>query len=276
MLDINITIVNWKMKDEIKRCLDSVFAELKSSQLKLQIFVVDNSSNQDGIKEMLENNFREVKYIDPGTNIGFGKAQNAGFNLAAAKYYLALNPDVVFLTGENTLDKLAQFMEKSPQAGLVGPKLLNLDGSVQYSCCRFPALFDQIFRRLNLDKKFSWCKKRIDYYLMKDFNHDRTVKVDWLIGSFMLARDRLVEQVGFFDERYFMYFEDCDWCRRAWQASWEVYYVPDIKVKHGHRRESAAGSVLHSIFINPVTRIHIKSWLKYFLKWGLKKIHYGI
>ena len=276
MLDINAVIVNWKGKQDIDRCLKSLFAEIEDSKLNILINIVDNSGNSDGIKDMLSNKYPKAKYLDPGSNLGFGKAQNLGFSKALAKFYLALNSDVVFAQGERTLERMIQFMSNNPRAGIAGPKLLNFDYSIQYSCNRFPALFDQIIRRLNLDKKFFYCKKRVDYYLMKDFNHNQTIKTDWLMGSFMLARKEMVEQIGFFDERYFMYFEDCDWCRRAWQSGWEVFYLSDISAWHRHRRETADSSSLIALLKNPIVRVHIQSWIKYFVKWGFKKVHYGV
>lgn len=276
MLDINIVIVNYKMKQDIDRCLESLFAEIKDSRLDILIHVVDNSGNSDGIKGMLVEKYSVVKYLDAGGNIGFGKAENLGFANALAKFYLCLNPDVIFISGERTLERMIQFMVDNPKVGIAGPKLLNIDGTIQYSCSRFPAFFDQIIRRLNLDRKFLYCKKRVDYYLMKDFGHNQTVKVDWLMGSFMLARKEMVEQIGFFDDRYFMYFEDCDWCRRAWQADWQVFYLADVVVQHSHRRESAGVLSLMDLLKNPIARIHIKSWIKYFVKWGIRRVHYGV
>ncbi|MBI4779028.1 glycosyltransferase family 2 protein [Candidatus Falkowbacteria bacterium] len=275
MHDINIAIVNWKMKNEIDKCLTTLYEDSAASGLNIIIHIVDNSENIDGIKELLNDKFFEVKYINPGGNIGFAKAQNLGLAAAEAKYYLSLNPDVEFIHGGRVFKKLVKFMEENPSAGIIGPKLLNSDNSIQESCYRFPSFFSQIARRLNLDKKLKFFKKEVDYYLMRDFDHNSTAMVDWLMGSFMLARRELVEKIGFFDDRYFMYFEDCDWCRRAWLSGYKAYYLPDIIVKHLHKRESAAGSPFMAALTNPIARIHLKSWLQYFLKWGVKKIHYG-
>jgi GT2 family glycosyltransferase len=275
MYDINIVIVNYKMKDDIKRCLNSLFADVKNSGLNIVVHVVDNSANKDGIKDILKK-YIGVKYIDMGENIGFGKAQNLGFKSAEARFYLALNPDIEFPPNGRALEGLIKFMDENPSAGIAGPKLLNTDGTTQESYCRFPAFFDQIARRTGLDKKLAFFKKRVDYYLMRDFGRDMTAPVDWLTGAFILARREMAEKIGFFDERYFMYFEDCDWCRRAWRAGWQVIYVHDIILMHGHRRESAGKSIWALIFKNQVARIHIKSWLKYFWKWGLGKEHYGV
>lgn len=275
MHDINITIVNWKMRDEIKKCLATLFKDVVGSDLRVIIHIVDNSGNVDGIKEMLSENFPEVRYIDPKGNIGFGKAQNLGLKSAPAEYYLPLNPDIEFIEGGKVFERLIVFMKENPSVGIAGPKLLNLDGSIQESCYRFPFFISQIVRRLNLDKKIKFFKKTVDYYLMNDFDHNATVAVDWVMGSFMFVRRELAEKIGFFDDRYFMYFEDCDWCRRTWLDGKKVFYAHNIIVKHLHKRESAAGSPFMSVLTNPVTRIHLRSWLKYFLKWGIKRAHYG-
>lgn len=276
MVDINAVIVNWKMKEDIDKCLDSFFNDLGEGRLKAVVHVVDNSRNSDGIKEMIREKYPEVEYIDPGGNIGFGKAQNLGFARHRASFYLALNPDCEFPSGERVLERMVGSMQEDPEMGMAGPKLLNLDGSLQYSCCRFPAFLDQIGRRLGWDKRSKRFRKRVDHYLMRDFDHERTVPVDWIMGSFMLVKREVAEKVGFFDDRFFMYFEDCDWCRRVWRAGWKVYYLHDIRVKHGHRRDSAESRAWKSILTNPITRVHIKSWLKYFWKWGLRKEHYGV
>lgn len=276
MHDINIVIINFKMKDDIDKCLASLFNDIKDSGLTVAVRVIDNSSNSDGIEQMLEQKYPSVKYYNPGINLGFGKAHNLGFGKARARFYLALNPDIIFISGERTLERMVKFLDDNPKAGLVGPKLLNLDGTIQNSCYRFPALFDQIIRRLNLDNKFFWRGKRVNYYLMKDFDHNRTVKVDWLMGAFILAKKELADEIGFFDDRYFMYFEDCDWSRRAWRAGWQVFYFAGIAVRHGHRRETAKASPWIALLNNRIARIHFQSWLKYFAKWGIKKEHYGV
>lgn len=276
MLDFNIVIVNWKMAKEIGRCLSTLKEDMAGSRLSYKIHIIDNYHNQDGTKEMIAQNHPEAVYHDPGVNLGFGRGQNLGFSLAEANYYVPLNPDIEFIPGSRTLDRIHEFMAANARAGIVGPKLLNIDGSLQYSCCRFPRPLDQLARRLKLDTRFRYFRKRIDRYLMRDFDHQRNARVDWVLGSFQVVRKAVAEQIGFYDERYFMYFEDCDWCRRAWRAGWEVYYLADTAVKHGHRRESADLSPLLAPFKNPVARMHLISWAKYFLKWGIREEHFGI
>jgi hypothetical protein len=275
MYDLNIVIVNWKARAEIDVCLESLFEDIKDAGLQVVVHVVDNSRNADGIQGLLQEKYPDVRYVDPEDNIGFGKAQNLALGKEEARFYLPLNPDIEFLPGQNTIRKLVDFLKQNSKAGLVAPKLLNPDKSIQYSCCRFPAFGDQVARRMGLDKKFKYFKKRVDRYLMRDFDHEQTVPVDWVMGSFMLVKREVVDKIGFFDEGYFMYFEDCDWCRRVWRGGWSVYYVHDIAVKHAHHRDSANVSIFASLFKNPITRVHLRSWFKYFWKWGLKREHYG-
>jgi len=276
MYDLNITIVNWKMREDIDRCLASLFPDLEAGGLTAAVQVVDNSSNCDGIKGLLESQYPQVRYLDGQGNIGFGRAQNLGLRSESARFYLPLNPDIEFFSGRSVLRELVDWLDKNPQVGMIGPQLLNPDNSIQDSCCRFSGFLDPILRRLELNKRYDWAKKRVDYYLMRDFDHKRTVPVDWLMGSFILARKEVVADIGFFDHRFFMYFEDCDWCRRAWRAGWQVYYYSQASVKHSHRRESANTPSWKAVLTNPVTRMHIKSWLKYFWKWKFKRQHYGI
>jgi GT2 family glycosyltransferase len=276
MHDVNIVIVNWKMKDDIDRCFRSLYDDNKDSGLNLVVHVIDNSNNADGVKEMLGAKYPTVIYHNPKANLGFGRGQNLGFKMAEARFYLPLNPDIEFLNGGQSLSRLVKYLESNPKVGIVGPKLLNPDATVQYSCGRFPRFFDQIARRLNLDRKSQYFKRRIDRYLMRDFDHERSVPVDLVFGSFMLVRKDLTEKIGWFDERYFMYFEDCDWCRRAWRAGYEIHYIHDVLVKHGHRRESADKNPWLAVIKNPVARMHVISWIKYFLKWGVGVEHYGI
>ncbi|MFW5888496.1 MAG: glycosyltransferase family 2 protein [Patescibacteria group bacterium] len=275
MHDINIAIVNWKAKQEIDICLESLFEDIKGSGLQAVVHVVDNSQNADGIKELLKEKYPGVRYIDPGGNIGFGKAQNLAFQKEEARFYLSLNPDIEFLPGRSTIKRMLEFLHKNKKVGLVAPKLLNPDKSIQYSCCRFPGFLDQIARRLDFEKKSKYFKKRVDHYLMKDFDHEQTVPVDWVIGSFMLIKKEAADQVGFFDDRFFMYFEDCDWCRRVWEKGYQIYYIHDTSVIHAHHRDSADGSPIRSLFKNPIARVHLKSWLKYFWKWGIRRKPYG-
>lgn len=266
MYDIAITIVNYKMTEDIRQLLESLKKDLYGSQLKVQVVIIDNTP-QDGCWLMLKNNFPEVKYLPQDYNIGFGRAHNIGIKSVEAKYYFILNPDVQFPEGEKVLQRLFDFMETNPKIGLIAPKLLNSDNSLQYSCYRFPTSLIPLLRRSSLGTKSKY-KKMVDSYLMKDFDHKKTQPVDWVMGSAMFARGQVLKEMGMFDDQFFMYFEDCDLCRRFWEAHWPVYYVYDIKIIHRHGKGSAKiPGFFKSIIKNPLTRVHIISWLKYCWKW---------
>ena len=136
MFDINITIVNYKMREDIEKCLRTLYFDIKNSKLEIIIHLVDNSQNEDGIKDFLESEFPQVRYIDLEGNKGFGRAQNTGFKKEKAKYYLPLNPDIEFFDGQNTIDSMYQYMEENKDIGILGPRTLNMDGSIQYTCNR--------------------------------------------------------------------------------------------------------------------------------------------
>ncbi|MBI5731745.1 MAG: glycosyltransferase family 2 protein [Candidatus Magasanikbacteria bacterium] len=266
MKDIAITIVNYKMVEDIRELLYSLEKDLTGSNLKIQVAVIDNTP-ADGAWLMLKNNFPEVRYLPQDENLGFGRAQNVGLKAVEAKYYFILNPDTIFPPSERVIPRLYDFLETHPAIGMIGPKLLNTDGGLQYSCYRFPSFFIPLYRRSALGQR-PGNKKRIDEYLMKDFSHEEARPVDWLMGSAMFARGQALKEAGFFDERYFMYFEDCDLCRRFWEAHWPVYYVPQIKITHRHGKGSAiVPGFWKSMLKNSLTRAHIASWLKYVWKW---------
>jgi len=275
MKDINIVFLNYLMKDDILRAVDSVLADLKNCPYSVQVTVADNSENRDGIKDDLATKFSAVKYLNCGGNVGFGKGNTAGFKATPARYYFALNRDTIIPENSRTIERLIKFMDEHPKIGCIGPKLLNLDGSLQYSCYRFDfaSLLIKPLKQINFDQKYNWVRKHSDKLLMKDFDHNETRPVDWVLGAAMVVRQEVVNEIGWFDERYFMYLEDCDWCRRMWEAHWPVYYVHDIVIKHMHARESAkVPGIFKALFKNKLARIHLDSWVKYLWKWKGNKI----
>lgn len=270
MVDINIVLVNFFAKEDIGQALESLFLDIKDCPFQVQVTVVDNSSNQDGLKRFLESSYPQVKYIDKGENLGFGKGNNTGFQSTEARYYFALNGDTSFQEGKKTIENIIRFMDSHPQIGCIGPKLLNPDGTLQYSCYRFDisSIFIKPFKQINFDKKYKWVKRHTDHLLMMDFDHHTLRPVDWVLGAALIVRKEVVDSVGWFDEKFFMYMEDCDWCRRMWEKGWPVYYVPEITIIHRHTRQSAqVPGIIKALFKNRLARIHLSSWIKYIWKW---------
>lgn len=259
-MDLSIIILNYKTKGLLKQCLKGI--GLFNLPLECEIIVVDNFSG-DGTEKMIKEEFREVRFIQARNNQGFSAGYNLGIKEARGKYLLLLNPDIAILN--NAIMKMYEFMEANSRVGLAGPKLLNPDGKVQMSAMTLPSFWTPLYRRTFLGK-LPFARKAMREYLMSDWDHKDNRSVDWVLGGCMIIRKEALDKVGLLDERFFLYFDDVDWCRRFWQAGWQVYYIAEAEMVHYHRRESAENPGLRGLFSYP-KRTHILSWIKYFLKY---------
>ena len=273
MKDVGIIVVNFKMREHIEKCFVSLFSDIEKSGLNVGVVVVDNASD-DGINAFLRDRFPQAQCIMLPDNYGFGRAQNIGMQSLEARYYFVLNPDTRFVSEQSSIRRLYDFMESHPHAGMAAPKLHNADGSLQYSCWRFPTFWQPVLSRTRIGS-YGLGKKISNHYFMKDFDHLFTRTVDAIMGSAMFVRGEVVKSTGGFDDRYWMYFEDTDWCLRVWEAGWAIYYVHDTIVQHAHQRGSAqVAGIIQSLFKNKLARIHLISWLKYMWKWrGVRKYY---
>lgn len=259
-MDLSIVIVNYKSKEKTKECLNSILsADL--SGLKWELILIENDSG-DKLSDLIEG-LENCKLIESDKNLGMGGGNNLGIKVSSGEFILILNPDTELKPSAVKL--MINYIKQNDDVYVVGPKLLNPDMSLQYSCSYFPRPWTPIFRRTFLGKFF---KRHLDWFLMKDFDHATIREVDWLMGSCLLIRKN---DFAGFDERFFMYFEDIDVCRRAWHFGKKVIYHPEAEVIHHHARESAKKPWYLGIFKNKLTREHIKSWIKYFIKWGFRK-----
>ena len=259
-MTLSIVIVNYKTRGLLKQCLKGL--RLVRPRIDHEIIIVDNASN-DGTKEMIEEFFPEVHLIVNDRNRGFAVGNNQGILAATGRYVMILNPDIAVLEG--SIEKLIVFLESHPDAAAVGPKLVNPDGSIQFSCYRFPAPMIPLYRRTPLGL-LPWARRSLRHYLMMDINHDISRTADWLLGACLVVRRMAIDRIGLMDERFFLYFEDVDWCRRFWRAGFKVYYVPSALMVHYHQRLSAESQGFLSLFSSS-TRIHIMSGIKYFWKY---------
>lgn len=259
-MDISIVILNYKTKGLTKQCLKGL--ELIKPPLNTEIIVVDNASH-DGTAELIREEFPQVKFIESPINKGYAGGNNLGLRQAIGKYCLILNPDVSIIN--NSIEILYNFMEKNPTVGLVGPKLINPDGSFQASCRTFPTPKIIIYRRTPLGK-LPGPKQILREHLMLDWDHNQNRPVDWMIGACFFVRSSVLEKVGLLDERFFLYLEDVDWCRQFWSAGYPVYYLAEAEMIHYHQRLSAENPGLGGLF-SYATRIHIASAIKYFAKY---------
>ncbi|MEW6610830.1 MAG: glycosyltransferase family 2 protein [Patescibacteria group bacterium] len=225
-----------------------------------EIIVVDNASGDQ--LAFIANEHPSVRVVSLSRNRGMGRGNNAGLKIAQGELILLLNPDVIILPG--AIEKLCNFFAHHPEVGMGGPKLLNPDQTLQYSCFRFPRWLTPLFRRTHLSR-LSLGRRELNRFAMLDWDHNEPQNVDWLQGSALLVRRKALEEVGLFDERFFLFFEDTDWCRRFWQKGWAVAYVPDAMMVHYPQRLSSSDGIW--TLFNRLTWIHIASWIKYFWKW---------
>jgi GT2 family glycosyltransferase len=256
MLDLAIVIVNFNSKDDLRKCLDSVF-EASRGELKIRVCVVDNSST-DCSGNMVASMFPQVNLIRRPDNPGFATSNNAVLQSTRARYYLVLNPDVVVMPG--SIEEMVAYLDRNPDTGIAGCKLINSDGSLQDSCRRYPDIITIALRAIGAGKLFPNLP-RLRRYLMKDWNHSEIADVDWIFGSCMVIRYEALCDTGLFDEKFFMYYEDVDLCYRMWQG-WKVTYLPDISMIHHHRQLS------HRIGQIRLRLIHLKSAIYFFRKHG--------
>lgn len=255
-MDITISIVNWNTCGELRACLESVLEQ--NGAIGLEAIVVDNASG-DGSAEMVRSDFADrVTLISNSVNVGFAAAHNQSVRIARGRYVMLLNPDCRVLTGD-VFRKMVEFMDSNPDVGALGPRIVNPDGSLQYSARRFPTMAAALFRHMFMGRLFP-NNRFVREYMMTDWDHNEVRDVDWLSGSALLMRREALERIGALDERFFMYLEDVDWCRRAHERGWRVVYFPMASISH---RIGAASDQ------NPVAMIkqHHKSMLKYYLKW---------
>lgn len=257
--DVSVAIVSYNTRDDLRRCLGTI--RDSGARCALEVLVVDNAS-ADGSADAVAEEFPTVHLVRNAENVGYSRAVNQAIHAAGGRYVLLLNPDIQVLPG--SIDVLLDHMAASPRTGIAGGKLVNPDGSLQYSCRTFYTLPTLLYRRTPLGKLFP--KNRVVRdHLMLDWDHSSTREVDWMLGACLMVRTEAIREVGLMDERFFMYFEDVDWCYRMKQHGWGVMYVPGAVMKHVHRRESAAGGG----FSNRRLRAHLQSMFRFFDKWNL-------
>jgi GT2 family glycosyltransferase len=223
---VSICIVTYKARDMLRDCLNSLAA---STRLDYEVIVVDNGS-QDGVVEMLQSEFPSVKRIENNQNLGFTRPINQAMRLSLGKYLVLLNPDTLILPG--ALDTLVAFMQDHPQVGICGPKVLNRDGTLQKPCRRGESRPWAVLTYFSGLSRLFPKSKLFGEYLMSYMDEDETHPVAGVSGSCMLVRRETVNQIGYMDERFFAYQEDADYCYRARQVGWQIYYVPQARIVH--------------------------------------------
>ncbi|MBN2184099.1 MAG: glycosyltransferase [Candidatus Krumholzibacteriota bacterium] len=255
-MDLSIIIITHNSLVPVKECLRSL--EEHPPSCSFEIVVIDNASS-DGTADMIAGDFPRCRLIKNTVNKGYSRGVNQGIDLSDSGLLLVLNPDIE--VREGSIDRLTRFMEDNPSAGMAGSKLFYPDGRLQYSCRSFYTIKALFLRRTFVGRLFPNAKALRDHLLI-DYDHKETRKVDWLIGACLMVRREAIRKVGKMDERFFLYFEDTDWCFRMNQHGWGVFYLPSSVMTHRYERSSA-----RSVFKKPFL-MHLVSLLRYYEKWN--------
>jgi GT2 family glycosyltransferase len=226
MVDLSVSIVSYRTPDLLRACLTAVEAACRS--LESEITVVDNASG-DGSVDLVRTEFPRVRVIANSRNAGFGAAHNQALREARGRYWLALNSDAA--PAEGSLATLRDAMDADPSVAVAGPRLRYPDSSVQPSRRRFPTVATLFMESTQLQRVCPDNQVLRSYYV-QDRSDDEPQDVDWLVGACLCLRAEAMRRVGLFDERFFMYSEEIDLCRRLKAAGWRVRYVPQAEVRH--------------------------------------------
>jgi N-acetylglucosaminyl-diphospho-decaprenol L-rhamnosyltransferase len=217
--DVSVVVVTWNALPWLEQCLESVRGR--------EVVVVDHGST-DGTVAFVRERFPDVRVIEQ-ENKGMGGGNNAGMRAVDGRYFFLLNSDAWVLG--DALDQLVEFADAHPEAAVVGPKLLNTDGTLQRSVRGEPTLWRLATEYLFI-RKLAPRSKRLNPLYRGDFDHDRVAEVDWLFGPALLVRREAADAVGLFDEDFFMFSEEVDWMTRFRRAGWTVVFFPDAEVVH--------------------------------------------
>lgn len=227
MADLSIIIVSWNVCDLLAACLDSIITTTWD-KLELELIVVDSAST-DATVVMLGQRYPQVRLLPQTQNLGFTRCNNLGLQAATGRHLMLLNPDTEVIG--NALVTLVNFLDTYSDVGIVGPHTLNSDGTTQSTRRRFPTPSILFVESTWLQPYVS--RALLDtYYLANSSNDNNILEVDWAQGSALMARRAVYEQVGGLDEGYVMYSEEVDWCKRAKNAGWRVFYVGTAQIIH--------------------------------------------
>jgi GT2 family glycosyltransferase len=253
MVPLSVVIVNWNTKDLILACLQSLAPSLHEK--RIEVIVVDNGSC-DGSQRAITAQFPDVRLIDTGANLGYGRACNIGMRASTAPYVCLLNSDI--LVRDGCLETLIAYMEAHPEVGMVGPRILGTDLKLQDTCRRLPTVWNNLCEALRLSRVFPRSAFLSGEHMFY-FAHDREIMVEGLAGCFMLVRRKAIDEVGLFDEQFFLYCEETDWCKRFRAAGWLIAFCPEAEAIHAHRASSSKDPVFFA-------KVQIQSRLIYWRK----------
>jgi len=239
---LSVIVVSYRSRDHVLKC----FASLRDAvgDLDVGVVMVDNDSRDGGIEAVAER-FPDAQVIANRENVGYARAVNQGIRASDSEFVLVMNPDCEVRPG--AIATLIDYLRGHPQAAVVGPKILNADGSLEYSARAYPDHLTFLFNRYSLLTRLFPSNPFSRRYLLTDWDHATVREVDWMSGACLMVRREAIDQVGAMDEAFFMFNEDVDWCRRMRLAGWAVTYVPDAVVVHrvGASKSKVAPKIIY-------------------------------
>lgn len=259
---MTIAINGYKSPELLRLCLQALYRELKGVDFSYEVIVAD-SETEEATELIMREEFPQARFFPFMANVGFKTLFNISLEEAKGKYVFLINSDI--LIERKTLPVLMQYLEEHPDTKLVGPKQMNFNGTLQLSCFRYYQPKTILYRRTWLGK-LPFGKTHLNWFLMSEYDHQSPRAVDWITGSAMLVLREAALKVGPMDDRFFMYMEDVDWCRRFWEEGYRVVYNPEALVYHYHAKGSARGGIF-GLFFNKLTWWHIMSAYRYFMKY---------
>ena len=242
--DVSFVLVSWNVRDLVRRALASIYAD--TTGLDVEILLVDNAS-RDGTVEMVRSEFPGVCVIANADNRGFTRGNNQALAVARGRYFFLLNPDAELVPGATRT--LLDYADANPGVGVIGPQLFYPDRSVQSSRRRFPTFVTALLESTRLQQWFPQNRWLTRYYI-RDTRDDAVQQVDWVTGAALFVRRELYDRLGGFDEAFFMYSEELDWCYRIKQAGWQVVYLPPAQVIHHEGRSSSQVAAARDIYFH--------------------------
>ncbi len=254
-MDISIIIVSWNVKEKLKENLKAIYAS--KGNINFEIFVIDNNS-KDGSRKMVKKMFPSVRLIVNKDNLGFAKACNQGLELASGRYRMLLNPDMK--VKENTLRRMVDWLNDNRQASIASCKLINQEGEIIKQVRRFPSFLDQLAIILKIPHIFP---KVLNKYLQVNFDYSKAFKVNSVRGAFFVIRANDFEKISL-DERYFLWFEEVDFCKQAVKDGKEIWYTPEATCI------DYIGQSFSQVRSFKTQKYFFDSMLKYFKKWHPK------
>lgn len=265
---LSIIILSYRNPALLRLCLKSLAKAFEQTSLLYEIIVVDNATTPETrsvVQDEFQSAFKSLRLVPLKENAGYTRGNNEGIRAAKGEYLLLLNQDIVVPHG--SIENLVAYFKEHPEIGLLGPELLNFNGSHQDSYFRFYSPITMFYRRI---EHLPFANRILSHFLMRDSDPKQIQKPDWISGAAYMTSRVAIEKVGLMDESLFHYFSDVDWSRRFWDNGYQVVYYPHAQLYHYLGRSSKGRLLLLDVLLNKTTHWHMRDAIRYFWKHGLR------